>query len=58
VYLSAVNPLVPVYDIHGRKREVIILFYPGHHTGKHKKRSKRSFLKKYISFFSSFMTER
>jgi hypothetical protein len=32
--LSAINPLVAFYDIHGEKREVqfIYLFCPGHHT--------------------------
>jgi hypothetical protein len=28
---DAVNPLVAFYDVHGRKREVL-LFCPGHHT--------------------------
>jgi hypothetical protein len=31
--VSAINPLVTFYDIHGGKREVLfILFCPGHHT--------------------------
>jgi hypothetical protein len=29
----AINPLVVFYDIHGRKREVLLSFGPGHHTG-------------------------
>jgi hypothetical protein len=29
--VSAIDPLVAFYDIHGRKREVR-LFCPGHHT--------------------------
>jgi hypothetical protein len=29
--VSAINPLVAFYDIHGGKREVL-LFCPGHHT--------------------------
>jgi hypothetical protein len=29
--VSAINPLVTFYDIHGGKREVL-LFCPGHHT--------------------------
>jgi hypothetical protein len=29
--VSAINPLVTFYDIHGRKREMQ-LFSPGHHT--------------------------
>jgi hypothetical protein len=30
--VSPVIPLVAFYDIHGRKRGVILLFCPGHHT--------------------------
>jgi hypothetical protein len=30
--VSAINPLVAFYDIHGRKRGAILLFCPGHHT--------------------------
>jgi hypothetical protein len=30
--VSAINPLVAFYDIHGRKRGAILLFGPGHHT--------------------------
>jgi hypothetical protein len=30
--VSAINPLVAFYDIHGGKRENILLFCPGHHT--------------------------
>jgi hypothetical protein len=30
--VSAVNPLVAFYDIHGGKRGAIFLFCPGHHT--------------------------
>jgi hypothetical protein len=30
--VSAINPLVAFYNIHGGKREVILLFCPGHHT--------------------------
>jgi hypothetical protein len=30
--VSAINPLVAFYDIHGGKRGTIVLFYPGHHT--------------------------
>jgi hypothetical protein len=29
--VSAINPLVAFYEIHGGKREVL-LFFPGHHT--------------------------
>jgi hypothetical protein len=29
--VNAINPLVAFYEIHGRKREVL-LFCPGHHT--------------------------
>jgi hypothetical protein len=33
--VSAINPLVAFYDIHGGKREVaILLFCPRHHTRK------------------------
>jgi hypothetical protein len=32
--VSAINPLVTFYDIHGGKREVL-LFCPGHHTRLH-----------------------
>jgi hypothetical protein len=28
----AINPLVAFYDIHGQKRDAILLFCPGHHT--------------------------
>jgi hypothetical protein len=28
--VSAINPLVAFYDIHGRKRGAILLFCPGH----------------------------
>jgi hypothetical protein len=31
--VTAINPLVASYDIDGRKREMIRLFCPGHHTG-------------------------
>jgi hypothetical protein len=30
--VSAVNPLVAFYNIHGRKEEVYFLFCLGHHT--------------------------
>jgi hypothetical protein len=30
--VSAINPLVAFYDIHGGKREVLFFFCPGHHT--------------------------
>jgi hypothetical protein len=30
--VSAINPLVAFYDIHGGKRGAILLFCPGHHT--------------------------
>jgi hypothetical protein len=30
--VSAINPLVASYDIHGGKRGAILLFCPGHHT--------------------------
>jgi hypothetical protein len=30
--VSAINPLVAFYDIHGGKRGGILLFCPGHHT--------------------------
>jgi hypothetical protein len=31
--VSAINPLVAFYDIHGGKREVLFSFFvPGHHT--------------------------
>jgi hypothetical protein len=30
--VSAINPLVAFYDIHGGKRDAILLFCPGHHT--------------------------
>jgi hypothetical protein len=30
--VSAINPLVAFYDIHGGKRGAILLYYPGHHT--------------------------
>jgi hypothetical protein len=30
--VSAINPLVAFYDIHGGKREAILLFCPGHHS--------------------------
>jgi hypothetical protein len=30
--VSAINPLVTFYDIHGVKRGAILLFCPGHHT--------------------------
>jgi hypothetical protein len=33
--VSAINPLVGFYDIHGGKREAILLFCPGHHTRSH-----------------------
>jgi hypothetical protein len=34
--VSAINPLVVFYDIHGRKkRGAILLFCPGHHTRHH-----------------------
>jgi hypothetical protein len=29
--VSAINPLVALYDIHGRKKGAIPLFCPGHH---------------------------
>jgi hypothetical protein len=29
--VSAINPLVAFYDIHGGKRGAILLFCPGHH---------------------------
>jgi hypothetical protein len=29
--VSAINHLVAFYDIHGRKRDAILLFCPGHH---------------------------
>jgi hypothetical protein len=36
VCVSAINPLVAFYDVHGGKREVLFFyfrtFYPGHHT--------------------------
>jgi hypothetical protein len=39
--VSAINPLVAYYDIHGKKERVaILLFCPGHHT-----RLSRSFSK-------------
>jgi hypothetical protein len=31
--VSAVNPLVAFYDIHGRRRELFFLFCPGHNMG-------------------------
>jgi hypothetical protein len=30
--ISAINPLVAFYDIHGGKIGAILLFCPGHHT--------------------------
>jgi hypothetical protein len=30
--VNAINPLVTFYDIHGRKRAAILLFYTGHRT--------------------------
>jgi hypothetical protein len=30
--VSAINPLVAFYNIHGGKRGAILLFCPGHHT--------------------------
>jgi hypothetical protein len=36
--VSAINPLVAFYDIHGGKRGVILLFCPGHHTRESSKR--------------------
>jgi hypothetical protein len=30
--VSAINPLVAFYDIHGGKKGAILLFCPGHHT--------------------------
>jgi hypothetical protein len=30
--VSAINPLVAFYNIHGGKREAILLFCPGHYT--------------------------
>jgi hypothetical protein len=30
--VSAINPLVAFYDIHGGKREVLFFYCPGHHT--------------------------
>jgi hypothetical protein len=30
--VSAINPLLAFYDIHGGKREVLLLLCPGHHT--------------------------
>jgi hypothetical protein len=30
--VSAINPLVAFYDIHGGERNDILLFCPGHHT--------------------------
>jgi hypothetical protein len=30
--VSAINPLVAFYDIHGGKRGAILLFSSGHHT--------------------------
>jgi hypothetical protein len=30
--VSAINPLVAFYDIHGGKRGAILIFWPGHHT--------------------------
>jgi hypothetical protein len=30
--VSAFNPLVAFYDIHGGKRDAILLLCPGHHT--------------------------
>jgi hypothetical protein len=30
--VSAINPLVTFYDIHGGKRGAILLYCPGHHT--------------------------
>jgi uncharacterized protein YybS (DUF2232 family) len=32
VIVSAVNPLVVFYNVHGRKRDGTLLFYSGHHT--------------------------
>jgi hypothetical protein len=32
--VCAINPLVAFYDIYGKKREVLFLFCPGHHTNK------------------------
>jgi hypothetical protein len=29
---SDINPLVAFYDIHGGKRKVLFLFFPGNHT--------------------------
>jgi hypothetical protein len=29
--VNAINPLVACYDINGGKREVLLLFCPGHH---------------------------
>jgi hypothetical protein len=33
--VSAINPLVALYDIHGGKKGAILLFCPVHHTRHH-----------------------
>jgi hypothetical protein len=32
ITVCADNPLVTFYGIHGRKKNPLLLFYPGHHT--------------------------
>jgi hypothetical protein len=55
--VTAINPLVAFYDIHGGKREVLfVLFYPGHHArcpGYHT-REIIVITNKYISYLFSY----
>jgi hypothetical protein len=53
--VNAINPLVAIYDIRGRKRVVLLLFCPGHYTRLCSNGSYLKLIDKYlISIFIQF----